>query len=96
MKNVLLSLVVILGGMAAPLWANEQVELLFVQTAEGVTFKSGSPATLTLKNVSPSVVFFSDRPKRMAGHVSMKGFLAAWRTCQDRRFQPVTAGSKWQ
>ncbi len=83
MKNVLLSLVIVLGGLALPAWADEQTELLFVQTAQGVVFQEGSPATLTLKNVSPSVVFFSDRPKRIAGHVSLTGFLAAWAEGSD-------------
>jgi hypothetical protein len=53
-------------------------ELLFVQSASGVVFKDSKPATLILKNVSPTVIFFADRPQRVAGHVAMPGFLKAW------------------
>ena len=34
--------------------------------------------TMTLTGVSPSVIFFSDRPQRVAGHVALAGFLDAW------------------
>lgn len=51
------------------------VEVLFVQTAPAITFKDGQ---LTLKNVSPTTVFFTDRPKRTAGHVRNDLFLSSW------------------
>ena len=57
-----------------------QVELLFVQNAEAVVYENG---TLTLKGVSPSVIFFSDRPQRVAGHVVLPGFLQAWDEGKD-------------
>jgi hypothetical protein len=55
-------------------------DLLFVQSAEGVVFEG---ETLTLKGVSPAVVFFSDRPQRSAGHVDLPGFLKAWNEGTD-------------
>ncbi len=57
-----------------------EVELLFVQNAEAVVFEG---ETLTLKGVSPSVIFFSDRPQRVAGHVALPGFLEAWDEGKD-------------
>jgi hypothetical protein len=42
------------------------VQLLFVQTAKTATLhKDGR---LTLKGVSPTTLYFSDRPARIAGH----------------------------
>ncbi len=45
----------------------EQVQLLFVQNSRGVAI-SQDQRTLTLKDVSPTTLFFTDRPARMAGH----------------------------
>jgi hypothetical protein len=50
-------------------------QLLFVQTAHGVSFAGGQ---LTLRRVSPTTLFFSDRPKRITGHVLTRRFLADW------------------
>ena len=46
--------------------AEHEVEYLFVQSAHGVTLADG---VLRLIGVSPSTVYFSDRPDRVAGHV---------------------------
>ena len=79
MKNLTLSLPIAILAAMTPVYAQQnpttQVELLFVQNAEAVVYENG---TLTLKGVSPSVIFFSDRPKRVAGHVALPGFLDAW------------------
>ena len=50
-------------------------EVLFVQSANGVAFKGG---VLTLKDVSPTTVFFTDRPERAVGHVRNDKFLSSW------------------
>jgi hypothetical protein len=42
-------------------------QLLFVQNASTVELGAGN-RTLTLKNLSPTTLFFSDRPVRIAGH----------------------------
>ena len=60
--------------------ADEPIELLFIQNAQEVAF---GPKTMTLKGVSPSVIFFSDRPNRVAGHVVLSGFLQAWEEGAD-------------
>jgi len=50
-------------------------EFLFVQTAKNFAYKDG---VLTLQNVSPVTVFFSDRPKRIVGNVRNDLFLKKW------------------
>jgi hypothetical protein len=50
-------------------------EVLFVQSANGVAFKDG---VLSLKDVSPTTIFFADRPERAAGHVRNDMFLKLW------------------
>ncbi len=47
----------------------------FVQSANAVSFKDG---VLTLTGVSPSTLFFSDRPQRLAGHVRNDHFVKSW------------------
>src|SRR5262245_2992908 len=60
--------------------ASASAQLLFVQTARGVSFEDGR---LTLHDVSPTTLFFSDRPKRLAGHVTTLRFLADWDDGKD-------------
>lgn len=53
----------------------EMVQLLYVQNAHDVVFEKG---TLILKRVNPTTLFFSDRPKRIAGHIITQEFLEEW------------------
>jgi len=53
----------------------DQVQYLFVQTARSATFEDG---TVTLHDVSPVTVFFSDRPERIAGHGTTQQFVGSW------------------
>jgi hypothetical protein len=48
---------------------------MFVQTARDIAYKDG---VLTLQDVSPVTVFFSDRPQRIVGHVRNDLFLKKW------------------
>jgi hypothetical protein len=68
----------------APVAASQQkVELLFVQNSAGVAIDQAK-GTLTLKNVSPSTLFFTDRPVRMAGHYHTRDeFLPLWNEGPD-------------
>jgi len=52
-----------------------KVEMLFVQSAKGATLENGK---LTLIGVGATTVFFSDRPKRIAGHVATPEMLSLW------------------
>jgi hypothetical protein len=54
--------------------------VLFVQTAGSFTFVDG---VLTLKDVAPMTVFFSDRPKRVTGHIGNEGFVKGWAQGQN-------------
>ncbi len=83
MKNLTLALPMAILASVTPVYAEPNPttpELLFVQSASGVVFEG---KTLTLKGVSPAVVFFSDRPQRLAGHVDLSGFLKAWDEGKD-------------
>lgn len=53
----------------------ETEESMFVQTAQGVTSGDG---TLTLEGVTPSTLYFSDRPQRVVGHMSTSDFVELW------------------
>lgn len=63
---------------AAPVMA----QLLFVQNAAGVEIGAGGK-TLTLKNFSPTTLFFSDRPVRIAGHYRTDEYLQFWKAGPD-------------
>ena len=53
----------------------EDMEALFVQTAASMTSDRG---TITLHGVSPSTLYFADRPQREVGHMSSCHFVAHW------------------
>jgi hypothetical protein len=54
----------------------EEVQLLFVQTSKDVALEKEK---MTLKGISPTTIFFSDRPKRIAGHMATEDFVADWK-----------------
>ena len=57
------------------------VQLLFVQTAKTATLhKDGR---LTLKGVSPTTLYFSDRPARIAGHYRNSEYMQFWQSGKD-------------
>ncbi len=53
----------------------EQVQLMFVQNARDVVMGKGR---LTLIGVSPTTLFFTDRPKRIVGHMATADFVLEW------------------
>src|SRR5262245_31099417 len=55
-------------------------EVLFAQSANGLAYKDG---VLTLKDVSPTTVFFTDRPERAAGHGRNDRCLSSWTEGKD-------------
>jgi hypothetical protein len=62
-----------LSGKAAA--ADAKVQLMFVQSAEGL---KADDKTLRLVNLSPQTIWFSDRPVRQAGHVTTQAYLQEW------------------
>jgi hypothetical protein len=57
-----------------------QIEFLFVHSAESATLADG---VLRLGDVSPSTVYFSDRPDRVAGHLTTEEFVGNWGEGED-------------
>ncbi len=53
----------------------QQADFLFVQNARSISHADGR---LTLKGVSPATVMFSDRPERIAGHMTTARFVPFW------------------
>src|SRR4249919_3125944 len=51
------------------------LEEMFVQIARNVT---SDESTLTLQDVSPSTLYFSDRPERVVGHMTTEQFVEQW------------------
>jgi hypothetical protein len=53
----------------------EDIEALFVQTAASMTSGRG---TITLQGLSPSTLYFADRPQREVGHMLSRQFVVNW------------------
>ena len=54
----------------------EKIQLMFVQTAEDL---KADDKTLRLVNVGQQTLYFSDRPVRLAGHLSMPAYMDEWK-----------------
>jgi hypothetical protein len=52
-------------------------QLMFVQSAEDLTVDAAA-STIRLVKVSQQTVYFSDRPQRLAGHITMASYLKEW------------------
>jgi hypothetical protein len=53
----------------------ETDESMFVQTAQGI---DSDGATLTLRGITPSTLYFSYRPQRVVGHMTTADFVDLW------------------
>ncbi len=51
------------------------LELLFVQNADKISYSDGQ---LTLKKIGAKTLFFTDRPVRIAGHMTTADFVEDW------------------
>jgi len=56
--------------------AQSKIQLMFVQTADD--FRADDN-TLRLINVGQQTLYFSDRPVRIAGHVTMPAYMEEWK-----------------
>jgi hypothetical protein len=80
----------VIGAALLPIAAHAQApaatpmiaELLFVQSAAAVEIDEAKN-TLTLKGLSPTTLFFSDRPVRIAGHYRTEEYLDFWKKGPD-------------
>jgi hypothetical protein len=55
---------------------------MFVQSAEDLKVDSAK-SSLRLVKVNPQTLYFSDRPKRIAGHLKMADYLKTWKEGRD-------------
>lgn len=55
----------------------DNADFLFVQTAKGMAY-AAHENRLTLRDVSPVTLFFSDRPDRVAGNMTTERFVPFW------------------
>ncbi|WP_013320536.1 hypothetical protein [Gloeothece verrucosa] len=55
---------------------DNKVQLMFVQTAEDFKVEG---KTLRLVNVNQQTLYFSDRPVRIAGHLTMPAYFDEWK-----------------
>ena len=60
----------------------EVVDYLLVQTSKGLTFDKATN-TMSLIDVSPVTLFFSDRPERIAGNMKTSAFIPFWSHGKD-------------
>lgn len=60
--------------------AGEQASILFTHTGDEGTLTAADDGTytLTLENVDTQVLWFSDRPARGAGYLTLDGYLQVW------------------
>jgi hypothetical protein len=58
----------------------EDISALFVQSAHGVESADGR---IVLRNVTPSTIYFSDRPQRVVGHLETSEFAGLWGEGED-------------
>ena len=76
-----------LMAVAAPLTYNlplasaeeAKPQLMFVQTAEDL---KADDKTLRLVNVGQQTLYFSDRPVRIAGHLTMPAYMDEWKASE--------------
>jgi hypothetical protein len=64
---------------------------LFISTANRLSFDG---TTVTLSEISPHIVMFADRPRRVADAVSLQAFIDGWTKGGDESFRndPPNAG----
>jgi len=73
---------ILLGGAVAAAEEEKTADFLFVQSAKSMKFDSATNK-LTLENVSPMTLFFTDRPERIAGNMKTTAFLPFWSEGKD-------------
>jgi hypothetical protein len=72
---IVLVAAVALATSAAQDAGSQHTEWLFVQNAKSVSLEDG---VLTLEGISPTTLFFSDRPEKIAAHGLTSEFVTFW------------------
>ncbi len=70
------------GAASAQDASATNADFLFVQTADSMAF-AADRNRLTLHDVSPTTLFFSDRPERIAGNMTTERFVPFWSEGKD-------------
>jgi hypothetical protein len=78
-KRLLLILLIALSGLPFARADESKVQLMFVQTADDL---KADGKTLRLVNVGQQTLYFSDRPVRIAGHLTMPAYLDEWKASE--------------
>ena len=60
----------------------KMADFLFVQTSKGMRFDKNTNK-LTLTDVAPTTLFFTDRPERLAGNMKTTAFIPFWSEGKD-------------
>ena len=76
LRRILLVALLALSGLPLANAQDKKVQLMFVQTSESL---KADDKTLRLVNVAQQTLYFSDRPARVAGHLTMPGYLDEWK-----------------
>jgi len=83
MKNAIAAISLVLFAFVMFAHAEDTEEIVFfVQSAKNVEFDAGT-GNLILKDVSPVMIWFTDRPKHLAGHEMVHDFVAEWDKGKD-------------
>ena len=73
MKSIILVILFLLAALTSLVLAEEETcDMLFVQDAKAMVFDG---SLLTLKEANPNIIFFCDRPVRIAGHMTRDAFM---------------------
>jgi hypothetical protein len=75
-KRLLLMLLIALSGLPVASAEDTKVQLMFVQTADSL---KADDTTLRLVHVNQQTLYFSDRPARIAGHLTMPAYMDEWK-----------------
>jgi hypothetical protein len=70
------------GAASAQDATGADADFLFVQTADSMAFNADQNR-LTLHDISPTTLFFSDRPERIAGNMTTEAFVPFWSQGKD-------------
>ena len=83
MKKAIVSMSLVFFAFVMYVHAEETEEIVFfVQSAKTVEFDAGT-GNLILKDVSPVMIWFTDRPKHLAGHEMVQDFVGTWGQGKD-------------
>jgi hypothetical protein len=75
-RLIALSGALLLSGLLLARAEENKVQLMFVQTADDLKADAN---TLRLVNVGQQTLYFSDRPVRVAGHLTMPAYMDEWK-----------------